>query len=101
MKNTIITIQQPSANSGTGYDKAATVYSDYKTIFADKRTIYKNYYANGVHIEQDDAVFKVWYDSEIGIGDRIVCDSKDYKILDIAPDSRRVEMEIKARVWTA
>lgn len=93
--DTQITIQRPVEKVESG--NVTTTWKTFKTVWCNYQLRNRDYYADGVYIEQRNATFYLWQDDTIELNQRIVFNKTNYEITDISPSKIRNRMEIKAR----
>ena len=93
--NTRITIQSPTEKVEHG--NTVTTWQDVKQVWSQYNPRIRDYYANGVYIQERNAVFTVYYDSSILPNYRIIHNEQEYDITSIEPDAMKVRMVIRTR----
>ena len=93
--NSRVSIQRAKESIDDGH--VSTTWETFKTVWCNYRLRNRDYYTNGVYVEERRAVFEMWQDDAIALNHRIVLNNVAYEITDIQPAKARNKMEIMGR----
>lgn len=93
--NRQVVIKRPVSTNTDGH----VVESDstFTNVWAEVKKRNRDYYADGVYVQERNASMRVWYNDTIQLSDKAVIDAVEYEITDIEPDTNQVFMTVRLR----